>query len=205
MISVFNIKDTESLFERLNYQVDLQPNATYPLKSVSYRRNSQTRVAFVGEPGTHLSLVCNINFSKCRRRGGVRRSRECRPGGCSDDYFYIGRNLNSRIRGAEYYCGKRTIRKRSRITEATQRPVLVVGKNLIDISCDRAIKGTFFLNKATSATSRGLFGKYKCIIHSSGNATHTPPAGPAPANNGMYFNSLFKRVRKLLVILFFFI
>lgn len=144
VIAVFGINGVESLFKRLNYQVSLGTNATYSLYSEPYRRNSQTRVAFVGQPGDRLSLVCNINFSKCKHRHGVRRShrnhrhRTCRPGGCSEDYFYVGYSLNRRIRGFKYYCGKKTIRKKSRLRR--RRPVLVIGKSLIEIIRNRTIK-----------------------------------------------------------------
>lgn len=137
MFVLISIKCVESLFERQNKRIDLQTNVTFPLKSLKYQRDSSTRVVFVGQPGDRLALDCNINFSKCRRRGG--RNRGCRPGGCSDDYFYVGYDTNSRIRGAEYYCGKKTIRKKSRLTTNRRdgRPVLVVGKKRIEIICNR--------------------------------------------------------------------
>lgn len=102
-----------SLFERENRSVNLRSNQVYALKSLPFRRNTSTRVAFVGQQGDRLSLICNINYSQRNRR-------------CIDDYFYVGYDLNPQIRGAEYYCGRKTIKKKSRST--SRRPVLVVGK-----------------------------------------------------------------------------
>lgn len=103
----------ESLFEYGNYQIDLPTGTNYPLQSKRYRRHSSTRVVFRSDPGTRLHLVCNINFSRKNHR-------------CSDDYFYVGYNSNPHIKGAKYYCGRRTIRKKSLATNG--RPIIVVGK-----------------------------------------------------------------------------
>lgn len=116
-----NLSIVECWFERSNYRVDLESNTVFPLRSLPYQAGTSTRVAFVGQRGDRLSLVCNINFSRgCGRRNSASRRRRC-----CDDFFYVGLNLNPNIRGAERWCGRQTIRKNSRPT--TGRPVLVIG------------------------------------------------------------------------------
>lgn len=105
----------DGLFERQDDIINLAANSERTIKSIGYRKRSSTRVTVFGEVGQTISLICRISFS--------RRSR-----GCSDDYFYIGYNLNPTIRGARYYCGQRTLRKSSRPTSGV--PVLVVGNTL---------------------------------------------------------------------------
>lgn len=100
------------LFERQDDIINLAANSEQTIESIGYRKKSSARVTVLGEVGQTISLVCRISFS--------RRSR-----GCSDDYFYIGYNLNPTIRGARYYCGQRTLRKSSRPTSGV--PVLVIG------------------------------------------------------------------------------
>lgn len=115
------------LFEQGDKTLSVFPNSSFPLVNFPYRKRtkSSTRVVLVGQPGERLQLVCDIRFSRrCSKSNRRRRSsRRCQ---CSDDYFYIGFDLDPQIRGARYYCGKRTIRKSSRLTSG--QPVLVVGK-----------------------------------------------------------------------------
>lgn len=105
-----------SLFERENRRVELKSNQIYPLASLPYRRDTSTRIVFIGQQGERLSLTCNIRYSQRNNR-------------CSDDYFYVGYDMNPLIRGAEYYCGQRSIKKNARPTSS--RPVLVIGKRFI--------------------------------------------------------------------------
>lgn len=100
------------LFERQDDIINLAANSEQTIRSIGYRKRSSTRVTVFGEVGQTISLICRISFSQ--------RSR-----GCSDDYFYVGYNLNPRIQGARYYCGQRALRKSSRPT--TGVPVLVIG------------------------------------------------------------------------------
>lgn len=126
IISILNVLSVKSLFERANTRIDLQSNAVFPLESLPHRRGSSTRVAFVGQKGDRLSLVCNINFSMGCRRSSFLDTTVFRRGQCCDDYFYVGFNLQPNIQGAQYFCGQKTIRKNSRQTSG--RPVLVIGK-----------------------------------------------------------------------------
>lgn len=123
---ILNSIIVQGLFELENRRIDLQSNARFPLASLRHRRGESTRVAFVGQRGDRLSLVCNINFSTDCRRPSFFHTIKTRRGRCCDDYFYVGFNLDPDIRGAEYFCGQKTIRKNSRNTSG--RPVLVVGK-----------------------------------------------------------------------------
>lgn len=108
-------REEDGLFERQDDIINLAANSEQTIKSIGYRKRSSTRVTVLGEVGQTISLVCRISFSRRNR-------------GCSDDYFYIGYNRNSRIRGARYYCGVRTLRKSSHANSGV--PVLVIGNTL---------------------------------------------------------------------------
>lgn len=101
------------LFERMNRRIDLRTNQVYRFQALPYVRGASTRLAFVGQPGDYLYIVCNIVYSQ-------------KNGKCSDDYFYIAYDLDPKIRNSEFYCGHRQISKVSRQTSGA--PVLVVGK-----------------------------------------------------------------------------
>lgn len=125
-VIILNLLIVECWFERSNYRVDLESNTVFPLKSLPHQRGTSTRVLFVGKQNNSLSLICNINFSKGCSRNSIFGRSITRRGQCCDDFFYVGFNRDPNIRGAERFCGKKTIRKNSRKT--TGRPVLVVGK-----------------------------------------------------------------------------
>lgn len=124
-----NLSVANGWFERSNYQVDLQPNAIFPLESLLHRRDSSYRVAFVGPVGTNLFMICHINYS----RGCLRGRRITRRGRCCDDFFYVGYDLHPNIRGAIRYCGiwDETRREKKPIIATSRptigQPVLVVG------------------------------------------------------------------------------
>lgn len=103
------------LFERRDQVINLRAGASRKIKSLSYREWSRdsTRVTIRGQVGQRLSVSCKIKFSRQRGR-------------CSNDYFYIGYDRHPRIKGAKYYCGKRTVNAKSKRT--TGRPVLVIGE-----------------------------------------------------------------------------
>lgn len=127
-VIILNLLIVECWFERSNYRVDLESNTVFPLKSLPHQRGTSTRVLFVGPQNNSLSLICNINFSKGCSRNGIFGREITRRNQCCDDYFYVGFNRDPNIRGAERFCGKKTIRKNSRKTNG--RPVLVVGKTI---------------------------------------------------------------------------
>lgn len=102
------------LFERQDVTLNIAAGSQRNVKSISYRKRSSTRVTLLGQIGERLSLTCRIRFSRLRGYG------------CSDDYFYIGYDRNSKIKGAQYYCGRRTISVNSLPT--TGAPVIVIGK-----------------------------------------------------------------------------
>lgn len=114
------------LFERRDKTINVKAGATkedhYPTARLKYKKNSSTRTTFVGEVGQRLELKCRIRFSRSSDTSiwGSRSGKQC-----SDDYFYIGYNRNRNIQGAKYYCGTKTLEKKSKVT--TGKPVIVVG------------------------------------------------------------------------------
>lgn len=131
-IIILNLSIANGWFERSNNQVDLQPNAVFPIKSPRYQRDTSTRIAFVGPVGAKLSLTCNINYSKGCRRGTIYSTQTTRRGQCCDDFFYVGFDLDPNIRGALRYCGRWDEYTRRGPIRATSRPtsgqpVLVIG------------------------------------------------------------------------------